>query len=76
MNSIKNFLPLEVRKMLYFSLFQCHLSYGILLWGPSMSAYHFDKINKQQKKAVRIVKNVPYNSHTDPIFNELNLYLN
>ena len=32
-NSSKNFLPLHIRKMIYFSLFDSHLNFGNLLWG-------------------------------------------
>ena len=32
-NSSKNFLPLQIRKTLYYSLFDSHLNFGNLLWG-------------------------------------------
>ena len=32
-NSSKNFLPLKIRKTLYFSLFESHLNFGNILWG-------------------------------------------
>ena len=32
-NSSKNFLPLKIRKTLYYSLFDSHLNFGNLLWG-------------------------------------------
>ena len=32
-NSTINFLPLKIRKTLYFSLFDSHLNFGNLLWG-------------------------------------------
>ena len=32
-NCSKNFLPLQVRKTLYYSLFDSHLNFGNLLWG-------------------------------------------
>ena len=32
-NSVKNFVPLHIRKMLYNSMFKSHLEFGILAWG-------------------------------------------
>ena len=32
-NRMKNCLPCYILKTLYYSMFACHLNYGILLWG-------------------------------------------
>lgn len=45
----------EVRKT-YFSLFQSHLTYGLLLWAHNITELNYNKIFKLQKTAVRIVK--------------------
>ena len=73
MNSVKRFLPLDVRLTLYYSFFLSHLSQGILIWGPLINNWHLNRIMVQQKKAVRIIKKVSYNAHTDPLFQELNI---
>ena len=73
MNSVKRYLPLDVRLNLYYSFFLSHISYGILIWGPLITNWHLNRIVLQQKKAVRNVKNVAYNAHTDPIFLELDV---
>jgi hypothetical protein len=52
---------------LYYSLIHSHLSYGSLLWG-SASSSTLKPILTQQKKAIRIVHNAPYNVHTEPLF--------
>ena len=44
-----------------------HLTYGILAWGHNLS-----RLAKLQKKA-RIVGNIRYNDHTEPVFKLLNL---
>ena len=54
-------------KILYFSLVHPHLSYGILAWGNANSAVLNNTI-KLQKRAIRIINNAGYNSHTDPLF--------
>ena len=74
MNTVKNFLPPDSRKILYHSFFHSYLSYGVMLWGPSTSAWYQNKLLILQKKAMRIIKNVPYNTpNTDAIFQELRI---
>ena len=69
LNKLKYFLPLTVKLILYNSLILLHLHYGILMtWG-----YKCDRINKLQKKAIRIVSLSKYNAHTEPIFKRLQL---
>ncbi len=34
LNRVKNVLPIDCMKTLYYSLFHSHLTYGLLLWGP------------------------------------------
>ena len=36
-NSSKNLLPLNIRKTLYYSLFDSHINFGSLLWGCAKS---------------------------------------
>ena len=60
-------------KMIYHSLFNCHLMYGLLLWGPSTPASNVNKLIKLQKRAVRIVNNSPYNATTNPIYLKLSI---
>ena len=49
LNSTKNFLPLKVRKTLYYSLFDSHLNFGNLLWGCADKKL-LNKIENLQKK--------------------------
>ena len=53
---------------IYNSLILSHINYGILLWG-SKSA----KLDKLQKKAIRILSCSKYNAHTDPLFKKTHL---
>ena len=68
LNKLKNVLPLSVKKILYNSLISSHLNYGILTWG-----YNCRRLINLQKKAIRIVSNSKYNSHTEPIFKNLHI---
>ena len=63
LNKLKHTLPPYILKTLYNSLILPHLNYGILAWGKNC-----DRLLKLQKKAIRIITNSKYNSHTEPIF--------
>ena len=54
--------------MLYNTLILPHISYGIMVWG-----YQRNRLNKIQKKAIRIITSNKYNSHTEPLFKQLNM---
>ena len=66
-NAAKNILSKEVLLMLYKSLVHCHLLYCNQIY-TSASVSSLKKIVIQQKKAIRIVTNSKYNSHTVPLF--------
>jgi len=73
MRSVRNLLPEKCKKMLYYSLFYSHLTYGNLIWGTSMPQGSINKLVKSQKKIVRSMVNANYNAHTNPIFAELKI---
>jgi hypothetical protein len=67
LKQVKHFLPKQCMKTLYYSLIHSHLSYGILVWGnATQSALH--QTTLLQKRAIRLINNAKYNSHTDPLF--------
>ena len=68
----KAFLSSRAKILLYTSLIQSHLTYGVSIWGGTYKTY-LDKLISLQKKALRIVVGAPYNSHTVPIFGRLKL---
>ena len=70
LNKVKNFLPHHAMKTLYYSLFQSHLNYGLLIWGSSMTADMEDKLVKMQKKAIRAINKAKYNAHTHDFFRD------
>ena len=65
---LKNFLPTDILRILYNSLILPHLQYSVLSWGFKMG-----RLDKLQKRAVRIISNSRYNSLTDPLFGKFNL---
>ena len=66
MNKVKNFIPLSILRTIYNTLIVPHINYGILAWGTQCN-----RLVKLQKKAVRLIVNAKYNSHTEPIFKQL-----
>ena len=54
---------METMMILYKSLIASYLNYGLLLWG---NVSH--KILTLQKKAIRLISNSSYISHTNPLF--------
>ena len=72
MSRLKHDLPLEVLKTIYHSLIAPHITYGLIAWGASCAS-HTDRMRKLQKKALRIIYNCQYNSHTDKLFYKSNI---
>ena len=66
-NSSKNFLPLKVRKTLYYSLFDSHLNFGNLLWGCA-KINKLKKIENLQKRCIRSISLKSFKAHTEPLF--------
>lgn len=68
LNRLKNFIPLHIKLTIYNSLILSHINYCILAWGSNLN-----RIEKQQKKAIRIITCSKYNAHTEPLLKTLNL---
>ena len=65
--SSKNVLPDKVKILLYHSIIKSHLDYCLPIWGGALPSL-LKPIEILQKKAIRIVTNSRYNTHTDPLF--------
>ena len=64
---LKNILSVSVLKTLYYSLFECHLTYGILTWGNTFK-YILKPLLISQKKALRCIFKKPYNHPTMELY--------
>ena len=64
---LKNFMPHKQLKMIYYAIFHSHLNYGLMFWGSSKFR---KKLEILQKKALRIICNRNFNSHTNPLFHK------
>mgnify|MGYP000067681235 CR=1 FL=1 len=61
---------LEVMRTTYFGCINSLISYGIPFWGSTPKSL---KIFKLQKKIIRIMKQVPIQTQSKPLFNELGI---
>ena len=69
---LKNLLPEDSLKNLYYSLVYPYLTYCILIWGGTYRT-HLNKILLLQKKVVRIITKSRYLAHTDPLFKKMEI---
>ena len=58
----------RIKIMLYNSLLLPHINYCLTTWG-----YQCHRLQKLQKRAIRIITLSKYNDHTAPLFKKLNL---
>ena len=68
----KNFLPYNIRKTLYNTLFKSHLEFGILAYGCAQKS-KLTKVITLQKKCVRHIANKEIRAHSDPLFYKLSI---
>jgi len=68
----KNILPMNIRKNIYNSLMRSHLEFGILSWGAALPC-KLKKLINIQKKCVRNIAGKDYQSHSEPLFKNLNI---
>ena len=68
LNRLKHFLPRNILRTLYCSLIQSQLNYCVLVWG-----FDNKRIERVQKKSVRVITCSRYNEHTEPLFKSLRL---
>ena len=68
LNKLKRLLPIHILRTLYFSMAQSRMMYGILAWG-----FDYYRIEKLQKRFVRIISSSKYNAHSEPLFKVLDI---
>ena len=71
LKKVKGFLPINAMYRLYCSLVLPYLNYGLLLWGNA-NKYLINKVFRLQKRAMRLISNSEYLSHTKPLFQKFN----
>ena len=64
---IRRFVPFDILKLLYYSLFHSFLSYGIAGWGFTYKSY-FQKLFVLQKKIIKVMTFNKQTARSTPIF--------
>jgi hypothetical protein len=72
LSRLKNLLPQKEMKLIYNSLIESQLNYGILSYGNSSKKAR-KRLQLIQKRAIRILSKSKYNSHTDPLFKMMHI---
>ena len=67
---IKQYLPLQTRKLYYNAYILPVLDYCMTIWG-SASKKHLDRLLKLQKRAARIILDMPPDAPSIPLFEKL-----
>src|SRR6218665_65111 len=71
---VRHCLPKHILFKLYYTLIFPYLSYCNLLWGSNYKTY-FNHLFNLQKRAIRIVGNIPWKSSIKLVLNKHNLLL-
>ena len=71
-SKIRHYINLSTHKQLYYSLIYSHLSYGIIIWGNTYTST-LQPLFILQKRVLRIMTFANYDSHSSPIFRQLEL---
>ena len=72
LNNIKNLIPMDIKRCLYFSHIQSHLAYCSNIYGFTYPT-HLMHLYKLQKKALRVLTNSDFQANSDPLFKELRI---
>ena len=68
---LRDFVNVATIKLIYYAIFQSHLSYVCTTWRQNLNSKH--RINLLQKKAMRIISFASFDAHTLPIIAKLNI---
>ena len=72
-NRARFFLPKPYLKTLYYCLVYPYLHCCIIVWGSRYKT-NLRRLVSLQKRVIRIISKSTFDSHSDPIFKELELY--
>ena len=67
-NRSKNYLPYKMRLLIYNALVVSNINYCSVIWGNCSN--QLKRLNKVQKRAIRVVTGSSYNAHTQPLFHK------
>jgi hypothetical protein len=71
-NRMKHYIPSSYMRTLYFTMIQCHIDYGLILYGNANQS-NLKKIQTTQNKAIRTISNSINNSSTTSQYKALKI---
>ena len=69
---IKSKLTLKAKLSYYYAFVYPYLSYNVCVWGSTYPS-HLRQLIVLQKRIIRIIADVPYSSHTRPLFSQFGI---
>lgn len=69
---ISNYIPNEVKRSIYFSLFHANIKYGLLIWGVS-STQNIKKLQIIQNKAIKNIYNLELRTNSSYMYKKFNI---
>jgi hypothetical protein len=67
LHKLCNILPINAKKLIYYSLIHSHIAYACEMWEHSTST-RIEKLFILQKKAVKVMCGLSYRAHSHPIY--------
>jgi len=71
LSKIRYYVQPQTLRSVYYAIFNSHLIYSSLIWAQNASK--INRISVLQKKALRLMKFLPRDAHTNPLFSDLNI---
>lgn len=69
---VRRYFPLHILKIIYYSIFHCHITYCVETWGVQYFSY-INRVTLLQKRALRIITFSRVNDSSAPLFSRLNI---
>ena len=73
LSKVRHFVPAHELLSIYYAIFSSHMVYGCQIWGQNSASLHFKKIERLQKKAVRIMSFSSFTAHSEPLFKKFGI---
>ena len=73
LSMVKNILPSQSKRLLYYSNVQSHLMYAISAWGPMLTLRDKNILQKLQNKSLKLICNIKNRTQIEPFYKQNNI---
>ena len=70
LSMVKNILPSQSKRLLYYSNVQSHLMYAISAWGPMLTLRDKNMFQKLQNKSLKLICNIKNRTQIEPFYKQ------